>query len=487
MMRRITRTVKIGNIEIGGNNKIAIQSMTNTPTKDITKTLNQIEELKKNGCDIIRLAVLDMEDANALYEICKIANANIVADIHFDYKLALIAIDAGVNKLRINPGNIGSIEGIKEIVTKCKEKHIPIRIGVNSGSINKDIEKKYGTSARALVESAKEHIKILENLDFHDIVVSIKASDVKKTIEAYTLFSKKYDYPVHLGVTEAGTNYSGSIKSAIAIGSLLLSGIGDTVRVSLTDDPVKEVMAAKEILSAIDLYEKPTLISCPTCGRCQYNLFAITDKIDEFLNSLTGKIKVAIMGCIVNGPGEAKDADLGIAGGKNCAMFFKHGEQLYRMDERDIINYLKNEIVIELDHLHYEYFNEPNDDIINLRNEVFVNEQGFMEEFDEFDENNRSIYVVLYNDKESVATGRCYIESINKYHIGRICVKKEYRGKRYGSIILMLLEHKIDKGSLILLSSQNEVLSFYLKNNYIKTDEEYYDEFCLHTKVYKEK
>ena len=329
-MRKLTKVVKVGNTLIGGNNKIAIQSMTNTPTKDVNKTLSQIEELKKAGCDIIRLAVLDNDDANALYEICAKANANIVADIHFDYKLALIAIDAGVNKLRINPGNIGSIEAIKAIVSKCKEKHIPIRIGVNSGSINKDIEKKYGNSAKALVESAKEHIKILEDLGFYDIVVSIKASDVKKTIEAYTLFSKKYDYPIHLGLTEAGTNYSGSIKSAIAIGSLLLSGIGDTIRVSLTDDPVKEVMAGKEILSAIDLYEKPTLISCPTCGRCQYNLFDITKEIDKFLNTLEGKIKVAIMGCIVNGPGEAKDADLGIAGGKNCAMFFKHGEHPWR-------------------------------------------------------------------------------------------------------------------------------------------------------------
>ncbi len=486
-MRKLTKVVKVGNTLIGGNNKIAIQSMTNTPTKDVNKTLSQIEELKKAGCDIIRLAVLDNEDANALYEICAKANANIVADIHFDYKLALIAIDAGVNKLRINPGNIGSIEGIKAIVSKCKEKHIPIRIGVNSGSINKDIEKKYGNSAKALVESAKEHIKILEDLGFYDIVVSIKASDVKKTIEAYTLFSKKYDYPIHLGLTEAGTNYSGSIKSAIAIGSLLLSGIGDTIRVSLTDDPVKEVYAAKEILSAIDLYEKPTLISCPTCGRCQYNLFDITKEIDKFLNTLEGKIKVAIMGCIVNGPGEAKDADLGIAGGKNCAMFFKHGEQLYRMEERDIITYLKNEIIIELEKYHYEYLDEPNDDVKNLRNEIFVNEQGFLDEFDEYDENKRSTYVVLYKGAEAIATGRCYSESINKYRIGRICVKKEYRDKRCGSIILMLLEQKIEKGSVIVLGSQNEAIPFYQKNNYISTGEEYLDEFCLHTKMYKEK
>ena len=486
-MRRNTRVIKIGSTFIGGDYPIAIQSMTNTPTKDVEKTLNQINELKKVGCDIIRLAVLDTEDANALKEICEKANANIVADIHFDYKLALIAIDAGVNKLRINPGNIGSLDGIKQIVSKCKEKHIPIRIGVNSGSINKDIEKKYGTSAKALVESAKEHIKILEDLDFHDIVVSIKASSVKKTIEAYTLFSKKYDYPVHLGVTEAGTNYSGSIKSAIALGSLLLSGIGDTIRVSLTDDPVKEVLAAKEILSAIDLYEKPTLVSCPTCGRCQYNLFAVANEIDKFLNTLKGKIKVAVMGCIVNGPGEAKDADLGIAGGKNCAMFFKNGEALYRIDERDIINYLKNEIIISLDKLDYKFYNEVNDDVKGLREEIFVNEQGFMDEFDEYDEDNKSSYVVLYKEGKPVATGRLYLEGINKYHIGRICVKKEYREMRYGAIILMLLEQKIEKGSVIYISSQNEAIPFYEKNNYTKTQEEYYDEFCLHTKMYKEK
>ena len=486
-MRRNTRVIKIGSTFIGGDNPIAIQSMTNTPTKDVEKTLNQINELKKAGCDIIRLAVLDMEDANALKEICANANANIVADIHFDYKLALIAIDAGVSKLRINPGNIGSVEGIKEIVSKCKENHIPIRIGVNSGSINKDIEKKYGTSAKALVESAKEHIKILEDLDFHDIVVSIKASSVKKTIEAYTLFSKKYDYPVHLGVTEAGTNYSGSIKSAIAIGSLLLSGIGDTIRVSLTDDPVKEVYAAKEILSAIELYKKPTLVSCPTCGRCQYNLFAVANEIDKFLNTLKGNIKVAVMGCIVNGPGEAKDADLGIAGGKNCAMFFKNGEALYRIDEPDIINYLKNEIIIKLDNLELKFFNDLNDDIKNLREEIFVKEQGFMDEIDEYDEDNKSTYVVLYKDNIPVATGRMYMEGINTYHLGRICVKKEHRYKRYGSIILMALEQKIEKGSKICLSSQNDAIPFYDKNNYIKTDEEYYDEFCLHTVMYKEK
>lgn len=487
MNRKETKIIKIGSTFIGGDYPIAIQSMTNTPTKDVEKTLAQIEELKKAGCDIIRLAVLDKDDAYALKDICKKTKANIVADIHFDYELALIALDAGIKKLRINPGNIVSLDGIKQVVEKCKKKHIPIRIGVNSGSLDKNIEKKYGNTAKALVKSAEEHIKILEELDFHDIVVSMKSSDVKKTIEAYTLFSKKYDYPLHLGLTEAGTNYSGSIKSAIALGSLLLSGIGDTIRVSLTDDPVKEVSAAKEILSALGLYEKPVLVSCPTCGRCQYNLFPIANEIDEFMSSLKGKIKVAIMGCIVNGPGEAKDADLGIAGGKNCAMLFKKGESKYRIEEKDISNYLKNEIIMFLDKINYKFYNELNDDIRNLREEIFVKEQGFMEEIDNYDEDNLATYVVLYKNKKPIATGRFYLEGINKYHFGRICVKKEYRYKRYGSIVLMLLEQAIEKGSIIVLSSQNDALPFYLKNNYIKTDEEYYDEFCLHTKMYKEK
>lgn len=482
--RKQTKVVKVGNTFIGGNNKIAIQSMTNTKTKDVASTLKQIEELKNNGCDIIRLAVLDKEDALALYQICAKTNANLVADIHFDYKLALIAIDAGIDKLRINPGNIGSIEGIKQIVSKCKEKNIPIRIGVNSGSINKEIEAKYGTGAKALVESAREHIKILEDLDYHNIVVSIKASSVLKTIEAYELFSSMYDYPVHLGVTEAGTNYSGSIKSAVALGHLLLNGIGDTIRVSLTDDPVNEVFAAKEILSSINLYQKPVLVSCPTCGRCQYNMLPIANEINKFLNSLNIKqtIKVAVMGCIVNGPGEAKDADLGIAGGKNCAMFFKNGEIQYRMEEENIINYLKNEIIIYLNNLEIKYFNCLTDEIKDLRTKIFIDEQGFKNEFDKYD--NTSTFVVVYKENVPLGTGRIYFEN-NQYHLGRICVLKEARIKRIGSIILMALEKNAKKGFDLIVSAQDQAKDFYLKNNYKFTDKSYYDEHCLHYEMKK--
>lgn len=484
MQRKQTNVVQIGSTFIGGNEKIAIQSMTNTKTKDVASTLKQIEDLKKCGCDIIRLAVLDEQDAYALKEICAKANANLVADIHFDYKLALIAIDAGINKLRINPGNIGSIEGIKLIVSKCKEKNIPIRIGVNSGSINKEIEKKYGTSAMALVESAKEHIKILEDLDFYNIVVSIKASSVLKTIEAYTLFSSLYNYPVHLGVTEAGTNYSGSIKSAVALAHLLLNGIGDTIRVSLTDDPVNEVIAAKEILSSIELYQKPTLVSCPTCGRCQYDMLPIANEINAFLNKLpnNAKLKVAVMGCIVNGPGEAKDADLGIAGGKNCAMFFKNGEISYKINEENIINYLKNEIIIHINNLDIKYFDELNQDIINLRTKVFIDEQGFKNEFDDYDKISK--YVVIYQNNQAIGTGRIYFEN-DKYHIGRICVLKENRIFRIGSIILMALEKTCKASKEIIISSQDQAKDFYLKNNYKLTNKVYYDEHCLHVEMKK--
>ena len=385
LQRKPTRVVTIGNIKIGGNNKIAIQSMTCTKTKDKQATLNQINALYKAGCDIVRVAVLDTDDAYALKDIVKDSPVPIVADIHFDYRLALIAADANVAKIRINPGNIGSIDRIKKVVEACKTKHIPIRIGVNTGSINKEIEAKYGNSSYALVESAKEHIKILEDLDFHDIVVSIKASSVVKTIEAYTLFSEQYDYPVHLGVTEAGTILSGSIKSSVAIGHLLLNGIGDTIRVSLTDDPINEVFAAKEILASLNLYQKPELVSCPTCGRCQYNMIPIAKEISDFLNTKEGKIKVAVMGCAVNGPGEAKDSDIGIAGGNKCALLFKKGEIIRRIPEINITRDLKSEINIYLDNLSYSFFDELNEDIINLRKEIFVNEQGFINEFDDIE------------------------------------------------------------------------------------------------------
>lgn len=343
--RKTTKEICIGNIKIGGNNPIAIQSMTNTKTSDVNATLNQIHNLKQAGCDIIRVAVLNKNDAYALKEITSKANMPVVADIHFDYELALIAAENGVSKIRINPGNIGSIENIKKVVDICKEKNIPIRIGVNTGSIDKEIQEKYGNSANALVESAKKHIKILEDLDFTNIALSLKASSVEKTIEAYEIASSSFDYPLHLGVTEAGTYISGSIKSAIAFGVLLREGIGDTVRVSLSDDPVQEVKVAKEILSNLGYYNKPTLVSCPTCGRCEYNMFKIVNEIDAFLETINGTIKVAIMGCVVNGPGEARDADIGIAGGKNCAMLFKKGEIIRRLNENEIIPVLKEEIL----------------------------------------------------------------------------------------------------------------------------------------------
>lgn len=356
--RKLTKEIAIGNIKIGGNNKIAIQSMTNIKTSDVKKTIAQINELFSNGCDIVRVSVLDEDDAYALKEITSSVNGPVVADIHFDYKLALIAIDNGISKLRLNPGNISNEDHIKLIIDKCKEKKIPIRIGVNSGSINKEIYNKYGSSAYALFQSAKENIDILERLGFYDIVISVKASDVIKTIEAYNLLSEAYDYPLHLGVTEAGLEYSGTIKSSIALGTLLLNGIGDTIRVSLTTDPIREVICAKEILSSIGLLNKPILISCPTCGRCQYDMFPIANEINEFLNHYDNPIKVAVMGCVVNGPGEAKEADCGIAGGKNCAVLFKKGEVISKLDYKDIIPNLKAEIYCIINNYQYNIIND---------------------------------------------------------------------------------------------------------------------------------
>lgn len=344
--RIIKQEIHIGNKIIGGNNPILIQSMTNTKTKDTSSTIKQIQELENLGCDIIRVAVLDEDDAIAIKTITENISIPLVADIHFDYKLAILSAQNGASKIRINPGNIGSLENIKKVVAICKEKNIPIRVGVNTGSIDKDILEKYGNTAKALVESAKKHIEILESLNFYDICISLKASSVLKTIEAYELASSTFNYPLHLGVTEAGTSFAGSIKSSIGIGSLLASGIGDTIRVSLTDEPSKEVKVAKEILASLGLYTKPELVSCPTCGRCEYNMIPIVEEIEKFIETIPNKkIKIAIMGCVVNGPGEAKDADLGIAGGKNCAVLFKKGEIIQKISEDKIIETLKNEIL----------------------------------------------------------------------------------------------------------------------------------------------
>lgn len=349
-MRKSTKEVIIGKgpkqIKIGSSNAIAIQSMCNTRTSDVASTVAQIKRLEKAGCNIIRVAVLNLEDAYAIKEIVKEINIPLVADIHFDYKLAIASIEAGVDKLRINPGNIGSIENVKKVVEKCKEYQIPIRIGVNLGSLNKEIEEKYGRSAKALFESAKEHVSILEQLDFKDLVISLKASNLEMCIEAYKLASSFFDYPLHVGITEAGSNYAGTIKSSIGIGILLNEGIGDTIRVSLSDDPVEEIKAAKEILSCLSLYTKPTITSCPTCGRTQFNMLPILNEIESWLNNTypNNKIHVAIMGCAVNGPGEAKDADIGIAGGIGEALLFKKGQIIRKIKEENIIKELKQEI-----------------------------------------------------------------------------------------------------------------------------------------------
>ncbi|HHU90913.1 MAG TPA: flavodoxin-dependent (E)-4-hydroxy-3-methylbut-2-enyl-diphosphate synthase [Clostridiaceae bacterium] len=345
-MRRETRKIRVGNIFIGGDAPISIQSMTNTNTSDIDSTVSQIQALANEGCDIVRVAVPDMEAAEAISKIKERITIPLVADIHFDYRLALKAMENGADKIRINPGNIGSVERVKEVVYMASKKEIPIRIGVNGGSLEKDLLTKYGrVCAEALVESALRHVKILEELNFYNTVISIKASDVKVLFEAHKLVSQKTDYPLHIGVTEAGTPYSGTIKSAVGIGAMLLSGIGDTIRVSLTGDPVLEIKAAKEILRACGLYKRgAVLISCPTCGRTQINLIDIAQKVEKALESIEKPIKVAVMGCIVNGPGEAREADIGIAGGKDTAVIFKKGEILRKVPESEVVEALLEEI-----------------------------------------------------------------------------------------------------------------------------------------------
>ena len=316
--RNKTRKINVGNVQIGGQNKVVIQSMCNTKTKDVDSTVKQILELEQAGCEIIRVACLDIEDAKAIKNIKEKIHIPIVADIHFDYKIALEAIKAGVDKVRINPGNIGSEEKVKVVVDACKEKNIPIRIGVNGGSLEKDLLEKYGgkPTAKAMVESAKRHVEILEKLDFYDICISLKASDLNLCIEAYEEAAKTFEYPLHIGITEAGTEFSGTIKSSIGLGILLREGIGDTLRVSLSDDPIKEIKVAKEILKNCNLYHKsPTLIACPTCGRTRIDLIPMAKEVESFLQGIEADITVAVMGCAVNGPGEAKNADIGIAGG----------------------------------------------------------------------------------------------------------------------------------------------------------------------------
>lgn len=347
MKRSETRSFKVGNLTLGGNNHVIIQSMTNTKTKNVEATVKQILELEKTGCQIVRMAVFDKEDAYAIKEIKKQVHVPLVADIHFDYKLALISIESGIDKIRINPGNIGDIEKTKAVVKACKEKHIPIRIGVNSGSLEKDILKKYGKpTAQGMIESAQKHIDILESLDFHDYCISLKSSNTMLTIEAYMLASETFDCPLHLGVTEAGTKLGGTVKSALGIGTLLYNGIGNTIRVSLSDNPVEEIKVAKTLLKELDLIKHvPTLVSCPTCGRIQYDLIPVAKEIEDFLNNIQSDITVAIMGCAVNGPGEARNADIGIAGGVKEGLLFKKGEIIKKVKQEDMVETLKEEIL----------------------------------------------------------------------------------------------------------------------------------------------
>ena len=347
MLREETRSVQVGNLTIGGNNHVVIQSMCNTKTKNVEATIKQINALEQAGCELVRVAVFDKEDAYAIKEIKKGIHIPLVADIHFDYRLALIAIESGIDKVRINPGNIGSIEKVKAVVDACKEKHIPIRIGVNGGSLEKEILEKYGEpTPEGMVESAMKHVKILEDLDFHDIVISLKSSNTMLTIKAYELASKTFPYPLHVGVTEAGTALGGTIKSALGIGTLLYEGIGNTIRVSLSDDPVEEIKVAKILLKELCLLKGvPTLVSCPTCGRIQYDLIPIAKEMEDFLKDIHLDITVAIMGCAVNGPGEARHADIGIAGGVGEGLLIKHGEIVKRVKQEDMVQTLKDEIL----------------------------------------------------------------------------------------------------------------------------------------------
>ncbi len=334
----MTKKIGIGSVWIGGNESIKIQSMCNTRTADADATIAQILELEKAGCEIIRVAVPDMESAEAIEKIKEKISIPLVADIHFDYRLAIASMERGIDKIRLNPGNIGSEEKVKAVVECAKKKKVPIRIGVNSGSIEKEILQKYShPTPEGMVESAKKHIDILNKYDFDDIVISLKASSVNMTIDAYRLMSERYNYPLHLGVTEAGTFLSGSIKSAVAFGSLLKDGIGDTIRVSLTDDPVCEVKVAKEILKALDLRKTgATLVSCPTCARTSIDLIGLAKRVEDYIADISEPITVAVMGCAVNGPGEAREADIGIAGGKGEGLIFKKGEIIKKVKEEEL-------------------------------------------------------------------------------------------------------------------------------------------------------
>lgn len=344
--RRKTREINIGGVKIGGDNPIAIQSMCNTDTRDVNATVDQIKRLEKAGCEIIRVAVPDMEAAECIRDIKKSIDIPLVADIHFDYRLALRCMENGIDKIRINPGNIGSADRVKQVADMAKRNGIPIRIGVNSGSLEKNLVEKYGgVTPQGLVESALGHIKLLEENDFYDIAVSIKASNVPFSVEVYELLSDTVDYPLHVGITEAGTVWGGTVKSAVGIGAILSRGIGDTIRVSLTGDPVEEIYAAKEILKSLELRKFGVeFISCPTCGRTSIDLIKIANEVEERVRNIDKNIKVAVMGCAVNGPGEAREADIGIAGGHGEGLIFKKGQILRKVPENRLVEELLKEI-----------------------------------------------------------------------------------------------------------------------------------------------
>lgn len=346
-MRRKSRKVSIGNVAIGGDAPIAIQSMTNTRTEDVRATVEQILSLEQAGCDIIRCAVPTQEAAEALSEIKKEIHIPLVADIHFDYKLAIAAVEHGADKIRINPGNIGSRERIQAVVDCCKSHDVPIRVGVNSGSLEKELVERYhGVTAEGIVESALDKVGIIESMGYDKLVISIKSSDVMMSIKAHELLAKKTDIPLHVGITEAGTVFRGSIKSSVGLGVILYQGIGDTIRVSLTGDPVKEVLAAKEILRSLGLRKGGIeVVSCPTCGRTQIDLIGLAEKVEELVSHYDDKdLKVAVMGCVVNGPGEAREADLGVAGGVGEGLLFKRGEIIKKLPEDQLLKALEDEI-----------------------------------------------------------------------------------------------------------------------------------------------
>ena len=341
-MRRKTRRITVGDVAVGDGAPISVQSMCNTDTRDVQATTAQIRRLFEAGCEIVRCAVPDEEAALALRGICADSPLPVIADIHFDYRLALTSLEGGVQGLRINPGNIGERWKVQEVVRACAERSVPIRIGVNGGSLEKELLERYGhPTPEAMVESALGHIRLLEDLSFDQIKVSLKASDIRRTVEAYRQLADRVDYPLHIGITEAGTTWSGTIKSAIGLGTLLYDGIGDTLRVSLTGDPVEEVRVGWEILKALELRERgPVFVSCPTCGRCQIDLITVAEEVERRLHDLPEKITVAVMGCVVNGPGEAREADIGIAGGKGQGLLFRHGQVVRKVPQAELADAL---------------------------------------------------------------------------------------------------------------------------------------------------